>query len=409
MPARSPLLRWLCFGVFVVCALGVSAWGQLQPRPSDPNPEPSPGNPPSAAAPADSSAASRPATGANPPKADVREPAAAGTPASSAPAANSNAATATAAPTVPGPNIADIVRSEIDRNQRERSAEMQSTLKAAQRANEELATRLGRMEESLIKQREQDSTYLRSFTRLSLTIAGSLTGLAILALGVIIWLQTRAARQQSEALAAHAEAIASLPQLLPGPGHSAHAHPTITSAQDRFHTAVDRVKQQLDEIESLAQAAAATPAPVPVAPSPAIKPDSALTATEELSLVPDPPAAEPTPAREDVATLLQKGHALIQEGQAGPALAYLERATVLDPGNVHAWLKRGVALEKLQRLRDALLAYDTAAAIDPSLPVVHLSRAGVLNRLQRYDDALRCYEQALAVQGREGDPSAAVA
>lgn len=369
MPPRPHRLRWLLSGCLAVAGFLTVLRGQLQPAPA---PESAPASPAPASSPAGDAA---------------KSPALVAEPAAPPPAVDPAALTLA-------------VRAELERAQRERVAEIQSSIRAAQRTSDELAARLALMEQNAARQREHDSAYMRDFTRLALFVGGGLGGLAVISLGVIIWLQNRAARQQAVALADHARVLATLPQLLPGPAPSqTPAHPTIVSAQTRFHGAVDRLKQQLDEIESLAQPAETkTPGEsAPVAP-----------AARTLSLVPDVPASA-EPVREDAVALIEKGHALIQEGQPAPALAYLERATVLDPSNVQAWLKRGVALEKLERLRDALLAYDTAAAIEPNLPVVHLSRAGVLNRLQRYDDALRCYEQALAVQGRDGKPSATAA
>jgi tetratricopeptide (TPR) repeat protein len=61
-------------------------------------------------------------------------------------------------------------------------------------------------------------------------------------------------------------------------------------------------------------------------------------------------------------------------------------------------LKRGAALERLQRLNEAIECYDRAIATDSTMTMAYLHKGGVFNRLERYSEALECYERALRSQ-----------
>ena len=77
------------------------------------------------------------------------------------------------------------------------------------------------------------------------------------------------------------------------------------------------------------------------------------------------------------------------------ALACFEEALALDPANTDALVKKGAALERLQRLVEAVDCYDRAIAADKSMTMAYLYKGGVFNRMERYTEALECYERAL--------------
>ena len=67
-----------------------------------------------------------------------------------------------------------------------------------------------------------------------------------------------------------------------------------------------------------------------------------------------------------------------------------------------AWVKKGSALEKLDRMEQALGCYNRALELDRGSTLAYLYKGGVCNRLERFDEALACYEQALKSQERPG-------
>ena len=75
-----------------------------------------------------------------------------------------------------------------------------------------------------------------------------------------------------------------------------------------------------------------------------------------------------------------------------------DQALTVEPTNVEAWIKKGTALERLQKIDEAIAAYDEAIAADNSTATAYLFKAGVYNRQKKYAEALQCYEKALSVQ-----------
>jgi tetratricopeptide (TPR) repeat protein len=81
-------------------------------------------------------------------------------------------------------------------------------------------------------------------------------------------------------------------------------------------------------------------------------------------------------------------------------MAILDEIISRDPQHAEALLKKGTALERLQKLEQALEYYDRAIAANRSLTLAYLYKGGVCNQLERYNEALQCYEQALRSQQR---------
>lgn len=164
------------------------------------------------------------------------------------------------------------------------------------------------------------------------------------------------------------------------------------------------------------------PVPVPpvaaAAPSPGAAPAVAPSADVVKA---SPPPAPPTPAatepnaptprpaarfpdrdpleqmRRDpmwIAGLLSQGNSLLMDNRAREALSCFEELLQFDPSNGEAWVKRGLALERLQQFESALRSYDQAIALEPSLSAAHLHRAGLCTRLRRFDEAADSYRRA---------------
>lgn len=106
------------------------------------------------------------------------------------------------------------------------------------------------------------------------------------------------------------------------------------------------------------------------------------------------------------ALVLEPGHpealstrALCTSALSGPeqALQMLDRTIASDPRDVEALNNRGVALRDLGRLPEALDSYDRALAVDPDHAGVLSNRANVLARLGRTGQALAGYRRALQI------------
>ena len=106
-------------------------------------------------------------------------------------------------------------------------------------------------------------------------------------------------------------------------------------------------------------------------------------------------SAQPDP-HDQAALWIGKGQAFLNLGNVEDALSCFENA--LDAGPQHAadaYVKRGLALERMEKMEDALESYNQAIAADDSMTLAYLYKGAVCNRLQRYREALDCYESAL--------------
>jgi tetratricopeptide (TPR) repeat protein len=106
----------------------------------------------------------------------------------------------------------------------------------------------------------------------------------------------------------------------------------------------------------------------------------------------------PAPATGDS---LGEGQQLLETNAPQQALEYFDRLLAAQPNRADAIVKRSAALEKLGRDDEALAGYNRAIVADPTLTIAHLHKGGLLNRLRRYDEALNCYEQALLGQDKK--------
>ena len=87
-------------------------------------------------------------------------------------------------------------------------------------------------------------------------------------------------------------------------------------------------------------------------------------------------------------------HALKREGEA---LAALERALALKPGDVDILRLRGNALLSLNRAEEALESFDAALKVNPRQPEALANRGTALAALGRAEEALRDFDAALTL------------
>jgi tetratricopeptide (TPR) repeat protein len=100
-----------------------------------------------------------------------------------------------------------------------------------------------------------------------------------------------------------------------------------------------------------------------------------------------PVAATPQPT-ESADDLLTQGKALLAQQKHTEVLAFLERATQLDPSSSEAWLGLGYVLGKLGRNKQSLAANEKALALDPNLTDAWSNKGTTLGKLKRYEEAL---------------------
>jgi tetratricopeptide (TPR) repeat protein len=190
-------------------------------------------------------------------------------------------------------------------------------------------------------------------------------------------------------------------------GELAHAQPApVQEATHRFLGAIEKLERRIVELEHTSRADSSPDtqkrdgdgehsASEGGNGGPLEFSVSALSQKQygDSSVAPDPEQPDP---HDQAALLIGKGQALLNLGNAEEALACFDQA--LDAGPRHtadAYVKRGLALERMEKLEDAMESYNQAIASDESMTLAYLYKGAVCNRLQRYREALDCYESAL--------------
>ena len=80
------------------------------------------------------------------------------------------------------------------------------------------------------------------------------------------------------------------------------------------------------------------------------------------------------------------------------ALTCFDEALALDPENGEILVKRGTALERLERTEEAISSYERAIRLDQSLTNAYLLKGAALIRLNRQEEAADCYRLAVTAQ-----------
>jgi predicted Zn-dependent protease len=220
-----------------------------------------------------------------------------------------------------------------------------------------MTQRLEALEQTLVQEHHDDSRT----QKLALMMVGvfGLIGLGILVL--MIYYQWRAFFQLAEIATQQQSDAANRNGVhqLAAPGRAA-----VEASAAQLLSAVGRLEQRIQELES------------------------------GQKLLPQTPA----PATGDS---LGEGQQLLETNAPQQALEYFDRLLAAQPNRADAIVKRSAALEKLGRDDEALAGYNRAIVADPTLTIAHLHKGGLLNRLRRYDEALNCYEQALLGQDKK--------
>ncbi|HWX68433.1 MAG TPA: tetratricopeptide repeat protein [Steroidobacteraceae bacterium] len=107
--------------------------------------------------------------------------------------------------------------------------------------------------------------------------------------------------------------------------------------------------------------------------------------------------------KESGADLVGRGAALVALRHYGEALAPLERATELLPGEAEAHIQRGVALLNVERNAEAIESFDRALALRPDVPEVLNNRGIALTATGRLSEALGSFIRSSVLNGTIAD------
>lgn len=260
-------------------------------------------------------------------------------------------------------------------------AAIEKTREEARQSAADAAANIQSLEQVLAAQRADDFNMAQKNQQSLFRMAAAL-GLAVVA-GVLfmVYLQWRAVTRLVELSGLRA------PGLPPGNGRHAPSLVTgaaVAQANARLFGAVDHLEKRILELEQTSRA-------------PLAEAKSAPPAEDKHE---PPPAAAPAANGhgDRIAALIADGQRLLNANEPEQALKLFDEALAINPKHAGALVKRGGALEKLERFDDAIACYNQAIAVESSTTMAYLQKGGLFNRLARYDKALQCYEEALRTQ-----------
>jgi tetratricopeptide (TPR) repeat protein len=92
---------------------------------------------------------------------------------------------------------------------------------------------------------------------------------------------------------------------------------------------------------------------------------------------------------------LERGRALIAQGQLERAIAEFDRAIKLDPDAVEIYAARGFAYIALGQLERGIADYDTAIELESENPILYNDRGFAYAELGKYERAVADYDKAI--------------
>jgi tetratricopeptide (TPR) repeat protein len=104
----------------------------------------------------------------------------------------------------------------------------------------------------------------------------------------------------------------------------------------------------------------------------------------------------------NVPALVQKGTALVNEGNGYQAITWLDKALTIDPTNMMALVSKGAALQELGQYRDAIVMYNRVLAIDPTDVYALGGKAASLYGSGQYQQALTWIDKVFEVDPNDG-------
>src|SRR5204863_2284469 len=95
------------------------------------------------------------------------------------------------------------------------------------------------------------------------------------------------------------------------------------------------------------------------------------------------PDAPGTSVASGVSQLVDRGQMLLDKECFPEAVTCFSDALSVDPSNVEAHLKKGIALERMNRLEAALSCYDEVLRLKPQRTIASVYKSRVLTALHR--------------------------
>lgn len=264
------------------------------------------------------------------------------------------------------------------------------TDEAAKKNAEMIAARLTMIEQALTGQNKREAEELRKSYRNSMSIAGIIGAVGLLALVLTIAVLFRAMKRLAQVAASLPPALTMGQTTIFSDGAPALGEGDMPSG--RLLGALERLEKRIQEMETKA---------LMTSPNGANgKHRNGEAHVEGPVLDADRPVADEK--ADQVALLLGKGQALLHMDKVEAAVECFDEVIALDTNNAEALVKKGSALEKLKKLEDALQCYDKAIALNSTMTLAYLYKGGVFNQMERFSEALECYEQALRTQQKAG-------
>jgi tetratricopeptide (TPR) repeat protein len=270
-------------------------------------------------------------------------------------------------------------------------AQLHDALMALEKSREEARqsaadtdARIQSLQESLAVQRASALETAQKNQQSMFMMAGAF-GLTVLAAVLfMVYLQWRAVTRLVEVSVPRAAGY------LPANGRGATSlvsGAAVAESNTRLFGAVDQLQKRILELEQGSRAALA-------------EVDAAIASGQK----PETPPANGSKRNghgDRIADMIADAQTLLNANQPEKALRLFDEALAIDPKSADALIKKGGALEKLERFSEAIGCYDRAIAVNGSATIAYLQKGGLFNRLARYDEALKCYEQALQAQEKK--------
>ena len=263
---------------------------------------------------------------------------------------------------------------------------LEKTREEARQNAADTAARIQSLEQILAAQRASELEAAQKNQQSMFMLAGAF-GLTVLAAVLfMVYLQWRAVTRLVEMSGPRPAGY------LPSPGNGRGAASLVTGAavadaNTRLFGAVDHLQKRILELEQGSRAALA-------------EVDSAIASAQK----PETPPANGSKRNghgDRIADMIADGQTLLNANQPEKALRLFDEALAMDPKSADALIKKGGALEKLERFNEAVACYDRVIEAGGPATMAYLQKGGLFNRLARYDEALKCYEQALQAQEKK--------
>jgi len=249
----------------------------------------------------------------------------------------------------------------------------------AKRNADDMAARIEALQQIVATQRASEVEATQKTQQFTLMLAGIFGTIGLLIVLLMAFLQWRTVSRFVELSSLRA------PELTMGAGRnpsSLLAGASVEQSNQRLFSMVDHLEKRIIALKQ------ATRAP--------------LNETASATVHEPNGTAKPASDRDErIASLLAEGESLLAANESQKALESFDAALGLDPKNADTLVKKGGALEKLDRLDEAIDCYNRAIEANGEMTIAYLHKGGLFNRLARYDEALRCYEQALRTQEKK--------